>query len=712
MRAMIHLKSLVILVGAVTVASAQSLEQLYNSLNLTIALPPQNRALKGMGSPKIDPRLLAGPGQPAPSRAVGDFLPAIVAVRNSGDVAPVRSRIAAQGGTVTAVLNTTIYCRIPPAGVGVLAALPEVTSVSAQPSFSEPPTPRRAPGGGAERGLMAAGVALTHASLLHQKGIRGAGVKVGILDFGFSGYRDLQAKGHLPAPKAVRAFGKDGQWDRGTVGTRHGTACAEIVHAMAPESELYLAAVGTGDGSADEDETINAANWLMDQGVDIISYSGGGHFNPHNGTGVKDLLVEKAVRRGILWVVSAGNDGDVHWSTMAPAASGNRHLAIGGKDFLLVRAWDNGDLKIIVNWDDWGENPQQPHSSLDFEAVLDRVDPNTSRTTYVKLSADEQNGSAGSYPIEFIKASAKKGDLFALYILSYKVARPVRIHVYVQGPGEVYPVSPAGSIASPATSRASLAVGAVDVDKASLEDFSSEGPTDDGRAKPDVAGPDDVISEAEGHAFYGTSAACPFVAGFAALVRQMRGKVTPAELTRVIISSTTPLANNVGAGRGLIDAARLAGAGPPAAAPPTAGPAPPPPNPGQAPSARIVSLLRLARADNPLGLKVVTGHAEYRQGDGLKVGYRARSDAYCIVVRQTGGGAVAILQPSGAGELRLAGGVAGIFPAEPLQTIRLAGPAGTGQIGLICSASPLRATNLGQIDPQSLSVAVVSYRVE
>src|SRR5438046_1063069 len=58
------------------------------------------------------------------------------------------------------------------------------------------------------------GVLMAKTNVLHQKGIKGKGVKIGLLDFGFTGYKALQATGAVPEPRAVKAFGKDQGWDR------------------------------------------------------------------------------------------------------------------------------------------------------------------------------------------------------------------------------------------------------------------------------------------------------------------------------------------------------------------------------------------------------------------------------------------------------------------------------------------------------------------
>jgi MYXO-CTERM domain-containing protein len=61
-------------------------------------------------------------------------------------------------------------------------------------------------------------------------------------------------------------------------------------------------------------------------------------------------------------------------------------------------------------------------------------------------------------------------------------------------------------------------VGAYTIDDQTIASYSSRGPTEDGRTKPDVVGPTDVTTTTLGdEAFSGSSAAAPHVAGLAAL---------------------------------------------------------------------------------------------------------------------------------------------------------------------------------------------------
>ena len=82
----------------------------------------------------------------------------------------------------------------------------------------------------------------------------------------------------------------------------------------------------------------------------------------------------------------------------------------------------------------------------------------------------------------------------------------------------------ASSSPTPGDARGSFSVGAFDVTSLLPESYSSEGPTDDGRLKPDIAAPTNVLitpgdpeSDAV-NACGGTSCAAPHVGGAAALL--------------------------------------------------------------------------------------------------------------------------------------------------------------------------------------------------
>ncbi|MBA7586470.1 hypothetical protein ES708_28472 [subsurface metagenome] len=134
------------------------------------------------------------------------------------------------------------------------------------------------------------GVALVNADDWQAAGYNGMGVKVAILDGGFSGYLTRQGEGELPA---VTPWWAPSIGDEGT--SIHGTGCAEIIYDVAPGASLYFANYGTTV------EKGNAVNWFVSQGVDIISCSMGSFYGPGDGTGTQCAIVDTARDAGILW---------------------------------------------------------------------------------------------------------------------------------------------------------------------------------------------------------------------------------------------------------------------------------------------------------------------------------------------------------------------------------------------------------------------------
>ena len=107
-----------------------------------------------------------------------------------------------------------VFALVPLGVVEALGAVPSLHYMSAQ-TVSEPAV-------AAASGRVAVdGAAKVGAERLHRDGVTGAGVNVGILDFGFGRHLDLPKQGRVPAPAAAKAFNNSGRWDDGIP---HGTA--------------------------------------------------------------------------------------------------------------------------------------------------------------------------------------------------------------------------------------------------------------------------------------------------------------------------------------------------------------------------------------------------------------------------------------------------------------------------------------------------------
>ena len=456
-------------------------------------------------------------------------------------------RVEDEGVEVTATLDNVVLAHLPVDRIESFEEEAELYYMTAQSRFSHTPPDA----GGLSRPRTEAGVRAIAVERLHGAGITGQGVKVGILDFGFQGYEALVRRGALPRPAAQRAFNRSGRLENGVV---HGTGCAEIVHAVAPEAELYLAAVGEGDGSAPTDQIVQAALWLASQDLDIISFSGGGHGGPHNGTALLDRLVDRIVAdTGVLWVNAAGNEAAMHWGGSAGDRNGDLVVELDGRWRGLALRPSRGDIAMLVNWDDWGSDALRPAATQDIDAFLFEV-VGGRQLRLVSQSIRPQNGRGP--PMELVQHRGRRGGTYVLMFRATRVNRPVQLHVYNLAGAAMAPMSATGSIGIPATARGALAVGAVDVGSGRLESFSSQGPTDDGRTKPEVTAPDKTMSLAYNGPFPGTSAACPHVAGFAALLKQLEPSADREALTAMVTRYVRPMGGrtpNNAYGHGHID---------------------------------------------------------------------------------------------------------------------------------------------------------------
>jgi hypothetical protein len=336
--------------------------------------------------------------------------------------------------------------------------------------------------------------------------------KVCILDIGFKGYPGLLGT-ELPSTVVARSFRADNDIYAGEV---HGTANAEIVHDMAPNAKLWLVNFET------DVEQHLAVNWIISQGVQVISYSlGWTNAGAGDGTGPICYDVELAADNGIIWASSAGNAAQDHWEGTFNDPDGDGWHNFSGTDRYLefhVPAYTPVDVGL--NWNDWGIWTGYDYTGSDQDFDLYLYHWTGSSWSFVDKSTSLQNGS--QWPVEEIYGwYSTTAGTWAVSIRKTSATKNVKLELFTDGNDEAieYFVS-SGSLVIPADAVSALAVGATDWLDDSLHYYSSWGPTHDGRIKPDLTAPSGVSTATYGQwGFWGTSASAPHVAGACGLVK-------------------------------------------------------------------------------------------------------------------------------------------------------------------------------------------------
>ncbi len=193
----------------------------------------------------------------------------------------------------------------------------------------------------------------------------------------------------------------------------------------------------------------------------------------------------------MLWVNSSGNFAKRHWRGVADPAGTVIPIAPQPTETLLFG----------IGWSGDGVN-----ATVSLERQLDDG-------TFVEVALSDATRRTAPVTVD--------GGIWRV-VVRQTVGGQVPIDVFSRTVGFGTAAVAAGSVATPGDAVGSLTVGAAAWSDLGVPDYSSFGPTEDGRQKPEIVGPTYITANPAFPGTAGTSAATPHVAAAAALLRQQR----------------------------------------------------------------------------------------------------------------------------------------------------------------------------------------------
>ena len=375
------------------------------------------------------------------------------------------------------------------------------------------------------------GVALMNADNWQDWGYDGTGVKIAVIDAGFDELSDAQTNGDIPSSYDSCNF--TGSGFQAT--TNHGTAVTEAIFDLAPNAEFYLYKI------ADNIDFEMAVDSCDSNDVDIINHSMSwvNAYGYYNGTGAICAIVDTALSHGRIWVNSAGNYAQQHYRAQFNGGGPGSYHIFDPPDDTINPTGPYGDgtqVIIALNWDDY------PGTNQDYDLYLMQDTGNvTTKWVLVDSSVDNQLGASDPPQEMIIYTNPDAGAMYGVLVKNTQAAGNADFTIFSLNGGLDYYVD-SSSIADPGSVTDVVTVGAINRlvynTTGAIEYFSSQGPTNDGRIKPDVAAPDYCDSYSKGH-WYGTSLSSPHTAGVCALIKSRFPSFSDAEIRAFLYNNCT-----------------------------------------------------------------------------------------------------------------------------------------------------------------------------
>ncbi|MDR2395869.1 MAG: hypothetical protein LBD57_04650 [Endomicrobium sp.] len=288
----------------------------------------------------------------------------------------------------------------------------------------------------------------------HQMGFKGQGVKYAVIDSGFDGWKTTFQRYGVKVTSAITVdYGGDIAsltTDTG-VGTSHGTDMVLEFFKIAPEAEVYLVYFPY---TASMD---NLFNWLLANGIKIVSVSLDIHISPFSGQPLYWTKLNDCIAEGILVFGIMGNhQKDSQYARLQKSPSSNQMIFPDGNPYIDVVADINHFNFTIYKQINYGNTYTFTAQNIRTDKKIQKNINDSSNA--VGFDNDDNNGTQQNDTIRLSIEQISGGSQTLDVLISFKNYNGICLHLK-----DVVP-DPTASISIPGCLSNIITCGAINRD--------------------------------------------------------------------------------------------------------------------------------------------------------------------------------------------------------------------------------------------------------